>query len=73
MNNTQVPVYEPTVEEQIKQATEALEQKNNDLIHQIYNKEQQIEQLRKTLEQQAVYFDRTVSRLVQIFCGPKEF
>ena len=63
---------EPSVEEQIRIATAELEQKCNDLTLQIYYKEQEIEQLRKALEDQAVYFDRTVSNLVQILCGPNK-
>lgn len=71
MNSPVEMIQEPSVEEQIKAATAELEQKNNDLILQIYAKEQEVEHLKKALEEQATYFDRTVSRLVQIFCGPK--
>lgn len=61
---------EPSVEEQIAMATAELEQKCNDLTHQLYYKEQEVEQLRKALDDQGLYFDRTVSNLVQILCGP---
>lgn len=61
---------EPSVEEQIAMATAELEQRCNDLTHQLYYKEQEIEQLRKVIDDQATYFDKTVSNLVQILCGP---
>ena len=61
---------EPSVEEQIEMATRELEQKNNDLVQQIYYKEQEVSQLRKALEDQANYFDKTVSNLVQSVFGP---
>lgn len=61
---------EPSVEEQIEMATRELEQKNNDLVQQIYYKEQEVAQLRKALEDQANYFDKTVSNLVQSVFGP---
>lgn len=61
---------EPSVEEQIAMATRELEQKCNDLTQQIYYREQEIAQLRKALDDQGLYFDRTVSNLVQILCGP---
>lgn len=61
---------EPSVEEQIEMATRELEQKNNDLVQQIYYKEQEVAQLRKALDDQANYFDKTVSNLVQSVFGP---
>lgn len=64
-------VIEPTVEEQIKMATQELEYKNNDLIQKLYYKEQENAELRKALQNQADCFDKTVSNLVQTIFGPK--
>lgn len=64
-----IPV-EPTVEEQIEMATRELEIKNNDLLYQIYNKEQEIEQLKKALDQQSKAFEHCIANLVfNIFGG----
>ena len=43
-------VIEPTVEEQIKMATQELEYKNNDLIQKLYYKEQENAELKKALQ-----------------------
>lgn len=64
-------VMEPTVEEQIKMATQELEYKNNDLIQKLYYKEQENAELKKALQNQADCFDKTVSNLVQAIFGPK--
>ena len=63
---------EPSIDEQIRMATRDLEEKNNDLIQKLYYQEQEIEQLRRALKEQADYFDKTVSKLVQSVFGPME-
>ena len=68
----QVKVMEPTVEEQIEATTRELTEKNNDLIHQLYYKDQEINNLKKALDDQAAYFDKTVSNLVQSVFGPNK-
>lgn len=63
---------EPSIDEQIRMATRDLEEKNNDLIQKLYYQEQEIEQLRRALKEQADCFDKTVSKLVQSVFGPIE-
>jgi hypothetical protein len=61
---------EPSVEEQIKMATEELERKNNDLIQQIYYKEQEIKELRAVLDSQEQNFNKVIAGLcITIFGG----
>ncbi|MGM9543518.1 MAG: hypothetical protein ACI3T9_00910 [Romboutsia timonensis] len=63
---------EPSVEEQIKMATQELEQKNNDLIQQIYYKEQECKQLRDVIDKQAQSFNECVGNLIYTVFGPKQ-
>lgn len=61
---------EPSVEEQIRTATEELERKNNDLIQQIYYKEQEIKELRAVLDSQEQNFNKVIAGLcITIFGG----
>ena len=61
---------EPSVEEQIKMAREELERKNNDLIQQIYYKEQEIKELRAVLDSQEQNFNKVIAGLcITIFGG----
>ena len=61
---------EPSVEEQIKMATEELERKNNDLIQQIYYKEQEVKELRAVLDSQEQNFNKVIAGLcITIFGG----
>lgn len=61
---------EPSVEEQIRMATEELERKNNDLIQQIYYKEQEIKELRAAMQSQEETFNRVIAGLcITIFGG----
>ena len=61
---------EPSVEEQIKMATEELERKNNDLIQQIYYKEQECRELRAAMQSQEETFNRVIAGLcITIFGG----
>lgn len=61
---------EPSVEEQIRMATEELERKNNDLIQQIYYKEQEIKELRAVLDSQEQNFNKVIAGLcITIFGG----
>ena len=61
---------EPSVEEQIKMATEELERKNNDLIQQIYYKEQEIKELRAVLDSKEQNFNKVIAGLcITIFGG----
>lgn len=62
---------EPSVEEQINMATKELEQKNNDLIQQLYYKEQEVAQLRKALEDQENYFNKIAGRTLIALLGDK--
>lgn len=62
---------EPSVEEQIKMATTELEQKCNDLTYQLYNREQEVEQLRKALQDQENYFFKIVGRTLIALLGDK--
>lgn len=66
----EIPVQEPSVEEQIKMATEELERKNNDLIQQIYYKEQEIKELRAVLDSQEQNFNKVIAGLcITMFGG----
>lgn len=61
---------EPSAEEQIKMATEELERKNNDLIQQIYYKEQEIKELRAVLDSQEQNFNKVIAGLcITMFGG----
>ena len=61
---------EPSVEEQIKMATEELERKNNDLIQQIYYKEQECRELRAAMQSQEETFNKVIAGLcITIFGG----
>ena len=60
----EIPVQEPSVEEQIKMATEELERKNQDLALAIYNKEHEIEILKQQLQKQEEYYNNAIARLV---------
>ena len=61
---------EPSVEEQIRMATEELERKNNDLIQQIYYKEQECRELRAAMQSQEETFNRVIAGLcITIFGG----
>lgn len=59
-----MPIQEPSVEEQIKMATEELERKNQDLAMAIYNKEHEIEILKQQLQKQEEYYNNAIARLV---------
>ena len=60
----EIPVQEPSVEEQIKMATDKLERKNQDLAMAIYNKEHEIEILKQQLQKQEEYYNNAIARLV---------
>ena len=60
----EIPVQEPSIEEQIKMATEELERKNQDLALAIYNKEHEIEILKQQLQKQEEYYNNAIARLV---------
>ena len=60
----EIPVQEPSVEEQIKMATKELERKNQDLAMAIYNKEHEIEILKQQLQKQEEYYNNAIARLV---------
>lgn len=61
---------EPSVEEQIRMATEELERKNNDLTQQIYYKEQECRELRAILDSQEQNFNKVIAGLcITIFGG----
>lgn len=62
---------EPSVEEQIKIATEELEYKNNDLIQKLYYKEQEIKQLRDALQFQEDNFNKILARAIIAIVGDK--
>ena len=59
-----MPIQEPSVEEQIKMATEELERKNQNLAMAIYNKEHEVEILKQQLQKQEEYYNNAIARLV---------
>lgn len=59
-----MPIQEPSIEEQIKMATEELERKNQDLTMAVYNKEHEIEILKQQLQKQEEYYNNAIARLV---------
>lgn len=65
-----VPYSEPTIEEMIQQATRELEEKNNNLVQQLYYKEQENNELRKAIEEQAKAFEKTTANLIYSVFGP---
>ena len=60
----EIPIQEPSVEEQIKMATNELERKNQDLAMALYNKEHEIEILKQQLQKQEEYYNSAIARLV---------
>ena len=60
----EIPVQEPSVEEQIKMATDELERKNQDLTMALYNKEHEVEILKQQLQKQEEYYNNAIARLV---------
>lgn len=60
----EIPVQEPSVEEQIKMATDELEKKNQDLTMSLYNKEHEIDVLKQQLANQEQYYNNAIARLV---------
>ena len=64
-------IMEPSVEELINAAVKELEQKNLDLIQQLYNKDQEANQLRKALKDQEEYFNKILSRTIIAILGDR--
>lgn len=64
-------IMEPSIEELINQATKELEEKNNDLIQQLYNKEAEVNHLRKALVDQEEYFNKILSRTIIAILGDR--
>lgn len=62
----------PSLDEAIEQATKDLQNKINDLIQQIYYKEQEIDRLKLVIEEQANNYTITVSNLIYEVFGPKQ-
>lgn len=60
----EIPVQEPSVEEQIKMATDELERKNQDLTMALYNKEREVDILKQQLQKQEEYYNNAIARLV---------
>lgn len=60
----EIPVQEPSVEEQIKMATDELERKNQDLTMALYNKEHEVDILKQQLQKQEEYYNNAIARLV---------
>ena len=54
---------EPSVEEQIRMATQELEQKNSDLTQKIYYMERENEELRKAIQEQETTFNKVIAGL----------
>lgn len=67
----QVSVQEPSIEEQIKMATQELEKKNQDLTMALYNKEHEVDILKQQLQKQEHYYNNTIARLVLFVYGDK--
>lgn len=60
----EIPVQEPSIEEQIKMATDELERKNQDLTMALYNKEHEVDILKQQLQKQEEYYNNAIARLV---------
>lgn len=60
----EIPVQEPSIEEQIKMATNELEKKNQDLTMALYNKEHEVDILKQQLQKQEEYYNNAIARLV---------
>lgn len=60
----EIPVHEPSVEEQIKMATDELEKRNQDLTMALYNKEHEVDILKQQLQKQEEYYNNAIARLV---------
>lgn len=60
----EIPAQEPSVEEQIKMATDELEKKNQDLTMALYNKEHEVDILKQQLQKQEEYYNNAIARLV---------
>ena len=76
LNNEELQVEEiqdikqPSLEEQIRMATEELERNNNDFTQQIYYKEQECRELRAAMQSQEETFNRVIAGLcITIFGG----
>lgn len=65
----EIPVQEPSVEEQIKMATNELEKKNQDLTMALYNKEHEVDILKQQLQKQEEYYNNAIARLVLAIYG----
>lgn len=66
-----ISVQEPSIEEQIKMATQELEKKNQDLTMALYNKEHEVDILKQQLQKQEHYYNNTIARLVLFVYGDK--
>lgn len=60
----EIPIQEPSIEEQIKMATDELEKKNQDLTMALYNKEHEVDILKQQLQKQEEYYNNAIARLV---------
>lgn len=60
----EIPVQEPTTEEQIEMATKELQQKVQDLTMQLYNKEHENSILKEQMKKQEIYYNNAIARLV---------
>ena len=65
----EIPVQEPSIEEQIKRATDELERKNQDLTMALYNKEHEVGILKQQLQKQEEYYNNAIARLVLAIYG----
>lgn len=65
----EIPIQEPSVEEQIKMATDELERKNQDLTVALYNKEHEVDILKQQLQKQEEYYNNAIARLVLAIYG----
>ena len=76
MNVNNLPVgeavaQEPNIDELVQMATRELEQRNNDLIIQVYRKEQEIEELNRIIKEQENNFNKVIGRLMISIFGDK--
>ena len=60
----EIPVQEPSVEEQIKMATDELERKNQDVTMALYNKDHEVEIRKQQLQRQGKYYNNAIARWV---------
>ena len=60
---------EPSLEEQLRIANQELENKYTDLLYKVYQKEEQVDKLKREIELQRNTYEKAIANLVLTFCG----